>query len=375
MFQPLTQSNLGRVAAEARLYCRPVCFVDRPHGLDGHCLRIADTMLWFSAWSLLLREGDRVLSATVPVAAMPEWIAVMSAPLAEQARRQMLGISRARAVLVMGERKIRLGDPQVMGILNYTPDSFHDGGAYQDAAAAIEAGYAMAAAGAAIIDVGGESTRPGAPLVWENDEIDRISPLISALAKASVAVSVDTRKAVVMEAALKAGAAMVNDISALRYDERATEVIAQSDCAVVLVHAPSAKSNPHDGSGYAHPLLDVYDMLEERIAHCTAHGINLERIFIDPGIGFGKGVADNLALTNGLSLFHGLGCPLLYGASRKRLIGALDGEAKHDARLGGSIALHYQAAAQGAQLLRVHDVAETRQALRIWRALRDAALT
>ena len=153
------------------------------------------------------------------------------------------------------------------------------------------------------------------------------------------------------------------------------EVVARAGCAVVLMHAPAAKSDPHEGGTYAHVLFDVYDMLAERVADCIAAGIDPAKIIVDPGIGFGKGVADNLALINGLALFHTLGCPLLFGASRKRLIGALDNEASADQRLGGTVALHYQAATQGAQLLRVHDVTENRQALRVWRGLRDAALT
>jgi dihydropteroate synthase len=198
--------------------------------------------------------------------------------------------------------------------------------------------------------------------------------VIAALAKGGVAVSVDTRKAAVMEAALAAGATIINDISALRYDDRAMAVVATATCPVVLMHAPSAKSDPHEGGSYAHPLFDVYDMLAARIAACAAAGIARERLIVDPGIGFGKGVADNLALLGGLALFHTLGCPILFGASRKRMIGALDGEAAVGDRLGGSVALHYQAAASGAQMLRVHDVPETRQALRMWRGLRDAAL-
>ena len=295
--------------------------------------------------------------------------------LAEAATAQRAATMRPRGTLQLGERQVRLSEPQLMGILNVTPDSFSDGGKHVDQAAAIDAGFAMGMAGAAIVDVGGESTRPGAPLIWEGDEIARVEGVVAALTKGGVAVSIDTRKAAVMEAALAAGAAIVNDISALRYDDRALEVVAGAACPVVLMHAPSAKSDPHEGGAYAHVLFDVYDMLAERIAVCEAAGIARERIVVDPGIGFGKGVADNLTLVNGLALFHTLGCPILFGASRKRMIGALDNEAAADARLGGSIALHYQAAGQGAQLLRVHDVAETRQALRIWRGLRDAALT
>jgi dihydropteroate synthase len=374
MFAPLSKSDMSAAPATALLYCRPTCFVDRPHELDEACLRIADTMVWFAAWQLTLRDGDSVKSAIVTIPDFSGWLDAMPAALAEAAQAQRDHVLRPRGTLTLGERLVRLNEPQLMGILNVTPDSFSDGGKHLDPQAAIDAGFAMAAAGAAIVDVGGESTRPGAPLLWEGDEIKRIEPVIAALAKGGVAVSVDTRKAAVMEAALAAGATVINDISALRYDDRAMAVVAAAACPVVLMHAPSAKSDPHEGGVYAAPLFDIYDMLAARIAACAAAGIARERLIVDPGIGFGKGVADNLALLGGLALFHTLGCPILFGASRKRMIGALDGEAAVGDRLGGSVALHYQAAASGAQMLRVHDVPETRQALRMWRGLRDAAL-
>ena len=374
MFQPLTKSDLGKTWEDARVYLRPTCFVDRPHELDESALRIADTMVWFAAWHVSLRDNDMVKSAIIPVCELDDWIAAMPDRLAETARVQRAGVTRPRGNLQLGERTIRLGEPQLMGILNVTPDSFSDGGKHVDAAAAAEAGFAMGAAGAAIIDVGGESTRPGAPLVWEGDEIKRIEGVVAALAKGGVAVSIDTRKAAVMEAALAAGARIVNDISALRYDDRAMDVVVQAGCPVVLMHAPSAKSDPHEGGTYSHVLFEVYDMLAERVTTCVAAGIDRTKIIVDPGLGFGKGVGENLTLVNGLALFHTLGCPILFGASRKRMIGALDNEAPADQRLGGTVALHYQAAAHGAQLLRVHDIAENRQALRVWRGLRDAAL-
>lgn len=375
MFQPLTKPDLSTTWEDARVYLRPVCFVDRPHELGDDCLRLADTMLWFAAWQVSLRDNDVVKSATVAVPELDGWIAAMPEHLAETARVQRAAVTRSRGNLALGERVVRLNEPQLVGILNVTPDSFSDGGKHVDTAAASEAGYALASAGAAIVDVGGESTRPGAPLVWEGDEIQRVESVVAALARGGVAVSIDTRKAAVMEAALAAGATIVNDVSALRYDERAMEVVAGAGCPVVLMHAPSAKSDPHEGGTYADPLFDVYDMLAERVSACKAAGIDPTKIIVDPGIGFGKGIADNLTLVNGLALFHTLGCPVLFGASRKRMIGALDNEAPADQRLGGSVALHYQAATQGAQLLRVHDVAENRQALRIWRGLRDTALT
>ena len=375
MFQPLTRSDFGSASGTAQIYCRPTCFVDRPHELDEGCLRLADTMVWFAAWHFSLRDGLTVRSAIVPVPEWDRWIAVMPDHLVQAATAQRAGVARARGAFQLGERMIRLNEPQIMGILNVTPDSFSDGGKHVDTAAAVEAGFAMGSAGAAIIDVGGESTRPGAPLIWEGDEIKRVEKVVSALARGGVAVSIDTRKAAVMEAALAAGARIINDISALRHDDRAMEVVVHAGCPVVLMHAPSAKNDPHEDGVYANILFDVYDMLAERVSACIAAGIDPARIIVDPGLGFGKSVADNLALINGLALFHTLGCPILFGASRKRMIGALDNEAHADQRLGGTVALHYQAAAQGAQLLRVHDIAENRQALRMWRGLRDAALT
>ena len=233
----------------------------------------------------------------------------------------------------------------------------------------------MAAEGAAIIDVGGESTRPGSATVWEGDEIERVVPIIAQLAAGGTAVSVDTRKAAVMEAALAAGARLVNDVSALTFDQRSLEVIAGSGAPVVLMHHQGDPQNMQDNPRYDDVLIEVYQWLEDRIAEVVAAGIARERILIDPGFGFGKSVAHNLELMNNLALFHSLGCPVVLGASRKRTIGALSNEAPADKRLGGSIAFALKAADQGAQIVRVHDVAETVQALKVWRGLRDQALT
>ena len=193
---------------------------------------------------------------------------------------------------------------------------------------------------------------------------------------AGTAVSVDTRKALVMEQALAGGAALINDVSALTWDPRALSVVAKAGCPVVLMHHKGSPETMQEDPRYDRPvLLEIYDRLEERIMACEAAGIGRERIIVDPGFGFGKNVTHNLQLMNGLALLHGLGCAILLGASRKRTIGALAGEAPAERRLAGSLAFALQAAGQGAQLLRVHDVPETLQALRVWRGLRDAALT
>jgi len=351
----------------AQLYLRPVQFADSPIERDGELARLAGGLNWFSAWELIAVEGGRrVLQRTVPVAELPA---------DERLQAIATRFSAPRSPLKLGERVLRFDQPQVMGILNMTPDSFSDGGKHaDDAEAAAGAGVDMASEGAAIIDVGGESTRPGAQEVWEGDEIKRVVPVIERLARSGTLVSADTRKAGVMEAALAAGAHIVNDVSALLWDDRALEIVARAQCPVVLMHAGDPRQGADGGHGYGDPLIEVYDWLEARIDAVAAAGVDRSRIIADPGIGFGKTLAHNLALLNGLALFHGLGVPLLLGASRKRIIGALSNEAPADQRLGGSIALALKGADLGAQLLRVHDVPETVQALRVWRGMRDAAL-
>jgi dihydropteroate synthase len=227
----------------------------------------------------------------------------------------------------------------------------------------------MALDGAALLDIGGESTRPGAAEVPVAEEIARTEPVIAALRGAGLPLSIDTRKAEVARAALAAGAAIVNDVSALTFDAGLAGVVAAAGVPLVLMHAQGTPATMQDAPVYDDVLLDVYDWLEARIAAAEAAGIARGRIVVDPGIGFGKTAAHNLALIRGLSLFHGLGCPLLLGASRKRFIGMISGEERADRRVAGSLAVALAGAAQGAQLLRVHDVAETRAALALARAI------
>ena len=344
---------------------RPTGFVDSPFGHDGKIARLAGGLNWFASVELIHDDGTREL---VPVEGIEaRFDDTMAAAWAH--------ITAPRAPLTLANRTIRLDQPQVMGIINATPDSFSDGGAYADARAAAEAGASMAAAGAALIDVGGESTRPGAKDVWEGDEIERILPVVQQLAAGGTAVSIETRKAAVIEVALGAGAGLVNDVSALTHDERSAEVVAAAGVPVILMHHQGDPQSMQDAPRYGDVLVEVYDWIEQRIATAEAAGIARANILVDPGIGFGKSVAHNLELINGLALFHGLGCPIVLGASRKRMIGALSNETPADQRLAGSLALALKAADQGAQLIRVHDVPETVQALKVWRGLRDQALT
>jgi dihydropteroate synthase len=348
-----------------RTLIRPTGFVDSPFGHDGKVARLAGGLNWFAQVELIHDDGKREL---VPVEGI-------EARLDEAMAADWARIISPRAALQLGERTIRLNQPQVMGIVNATPDSFSDGGSYADAGAAAEAGAVMASQGAAIIDVGGESTRPGASTVWEGDEIERVVPVVRQLASGGNAVSIDTRKSGVMTAAFGAGAAMVNDVSALSWDPESAGVVAKAGVPVILMHHQGDPATMQDAPRYGDVLVDVYLWLEDRIDTAVEAGIAREKILVDPGIGFGKTVAHNLELMNGLALFHGLGCPVVVGASRKRMIGALSGEAPADQRLPGSLALALKAVEQGAQIVRVHDVPETVQALKVWLGLRDQALT
>jgi dihydropteroate synthase len=362
--------------ARSRLYLRPTCFVDAPFGHDGKVLRLAGGLCFFAAVEAIeVEQGRRIARTLVPVAALDDFLDEHPADLAAQGRAFLARLTTPRPPLQMGARTVRLDQPQAMAILNVTPDSFSDGGRHADPGAAAAAGVRMLEAGAALLDVGGESTRPGAETVWEQDEIARIEPVVRLLAGGGAAISIDTRKAAVMAAALDAGAGLVNDVSALGWDGEAAALVAARGCPVVLMHHRGDPQSMQDDPRYADVLIEVFDWLEERIGFAERAGIDRSRILVDPGIGFGKTVRHNLALLNGLSLFHGLGCPIVLGASRKRFIGALSNEAPVEARLGGSVALVLAGAAQGVQLLRVHDAFESVQALRIWRGLRDEALS
>jgi dihydropteroate synthase len=256
----------------------------------------------------------------------------------------------------------------VMGIVNVTPDSFSDGGHYDKTEGAIVRAAELAAAGADIVDVGGESTRPGSDPVEEGDELGRVVPVLEGLAGLDAAISIDTRKATVVRAAARAGAKIFNDVSALTYDPDSLAAAADTGLSIILMHAKGEPKTMHLDPRYDDVVLEVYDYLEGRIAAAEAAGVERARIAADPGIGFGKTMNHTLSLLANLSLLHGLGVPLLVGASRKRFIGGVAGGETPQSREPGSLAVALVAEAQGAQILRVHDVPGTRQALSVWRA-------
>jgi dihydropteroate synthase len=334
-----------------RAYLRPIpCAATRPNARP-----LAGGLFGFAEVEVLQRgEAPEILPVDAAEVLHPEaaeTLALLAAP-----RPPLAGVDLSR--------------PRLMGVVNVTPDSFSDGGLLADAEAAVAHGLALVQAGADLLDIGGESTRPGAEPVPVADELARVIPVIEGLAAAGcpVPISIDTRKAAVAEAALAAGASMVNDVSALTYDQRSAAV-AERAAALCLMHAQGDPRTMQQNPRYGDVLLDVYDFLEMRLAAAEAARIPRARIALDPGIGFGKNLGHNLALLRRVSLFHGLGCALVLGVSRKRFIGALSGEGEARRRVAGSIAAGLAGAGQGVQILRVHDVAETRQALEVWRAI------
>lgn len=319
----------------------------RPEG----ALSLAGGPLWFTQVERLARdEISRILPASQAPAPVRKALTAPRPPIAG----------------------LELDMPRIMGILNITPDSFADGGRHADPQVAHAAAMAMLDAGADMIDVGGESTRPGSTRIADADEIARAVPVIAALrAETTAPISIDTRKAAVAQAALDAGATLVNDVSAFTHDDKLAPLCAARGVPVCVMHSQGDPATMQDDPRYDDVVLDVYDALETRIAELEALGIARSDILADPGIGFGKTHTHNLTLLRNIGVFHGLGCALLLGVSRKGFIGRIGQEPRADARAPGSIAVGLAALAQGVQFLRVHDVADTVQAVRLWQAVHE----
>jgi len=279
-----------------------------------------------------------------------------------------------RVIPLAGGRELPLSRPLVMGILNVTPDSFSDGGAFESSDKALEQALKMAAEGADIIDIGGESSRPGAEPVTPGEEQKRVIPVIKALRQQSqVCISVDTYHAATAEAALDAGVDVVNDISALRFDPNMASLIAERKVPVVLMHMLGTPRDMQKNPGYHNCIEEIAEFFEERIGFCQQSGVDKTKIILDPGIGFGKRLNDNLALLAGLSRYKKFRLPLLVGASRKSFIGMLHQAASSpEERLGGSIAAAVTAVRNGADIVRVHDVAPTVEALKVFQGIETA---
>ena len=357
----------------AQIYLRPQGLIFEEAAREGvaagWALPLCGGAAAFTACEIWRRDADGSARAFLPAADLAGWVDRQSVPLrahAERLRDHLLappswpaGLPRRRAL--------------IMGVVNVTPDSFSDGGQFFEAGAAIELGLRLHAAGADIVDIGGESTRPGAAALDAEEEIRRVLPVVEALVRAGVLVSIDTRKAAVMGAAVAAGAGMINDISALRHDPQSLEAAGASGVPVVLMHSQGEPATMQVSPTYHMAPLDVFDHLAARVQAWTDAGFERSRLLIDPGIGFGKTAEHNLEILGQLGLYLGLGLPVLLGVSRKSFIGRIAGGAPPAERLPGSLAAALWGVAAGAAVLRVHDVAATQQALAVWQALERQA--
>jgi dihydropteroate synthase len=355
--------------AGERLYLQPLGLLS---GLPaaravagGEALPLAGGPIAFGLCEAVLRDGDARRRRLLSLPELRAWIAAIDRPARGEAEDMLHRLAAPRPPFA----GLPPGRPAIMGVVNVTPDSFSDGGDFALPEAAVAHGIAMLEAGADLIDVGGESTRPGAAPVDPAEEIRRVVPVVRALADRGATVSIDTRRAMVMTAAIAAGARVVNDVTALAGDPQSLGVVADAGVPVVLMHMQGEPQTMQADPRYVEAPLDIYDFFVGRLAACAGAGILPERIAIDPGIGFGKTVAHNLEVLDGLALFHGLGVPLLLGVSRKSFIGRLAGGAPAKQRLPGSLAAGLAGLDRGVQILRVHDVAETVQARSLWLAL------
>lgn len=320
----------------------------------GAALALAGGPTAFSLVETLRPGADGIQGSIAATAEFPGDLSALTAP-----RPAFAGIDLSGSVL--------------MGVVNVTPDSFSDGGDYFDRGRAIDRALKLAEDGAAIVDIGGESTRPGADPVTVAEEIARVVPVIEAAVAARVTVSIDTRRAEVMEAAILAGAKIVNDITALTEDPGALGIVAGSDVAVILMHMQGTPETMQRAPEYRLAPFDIFHWLKARVAACVEAGIPRDRIAVDPGIGFGKTDPHNMDILARAGLFHGAGCAVAIGVSRKSFIGRIAGIDEARDRLPGTIAATLMALDRGIRIHRVHDVAAVRQAVSIWDAMNEKA--
>ncbi|WP_255833224.1 dihydropteroate synthase [Kordiimonas sp. SCSIO 12603] len=365
---------LKNLSGGARIYLVPAGFV---YGDENAC-PFAGTGMMIAGFRVIAREeGNKLCDIRLSYSDLKDTLPALPEYVADEITKQLRNYQTPRAPLQIPntDKTLAYTRPRIMGVLNVTPDSFSDGGKFIDPDAAVRHARKLIAEGADIIDIGGESTRPGANPVWEGEEADRVVPVIEALQADGILLSIDTRHSFVMEKATEAGAHIINDVTALSYDGESLRVAAKSGAPIILMHSQGDPKTMQDNPTYSDTLLDVYDYLEERVRICEHAGIDRSRLILDPGIGFGKRmVQDNIALINGLPLLHALGLPILFGASRKSFIGAISGEEDASKRMPGSLAAAMKASELGAQIVRVHDVAETKQALAMVQAFKDAAI-
>ena len=336
---------------ESKFYVRPIFSKKKSNSIP-----LGSSNLYFSDIELIERNSKKIKKKVISVNEIEDLPQKVRNIVKERIKTIKKPLSKSI--------KIDFKNPCIMGILNVTPDSFYDGGRYISKESALSQFSKLVNEGAHIVDVGGESTRPGAKRISVKEEIRRVIPVIKSITKKKVLISLDSRKPEVMSQALKVGINFINDVSGLRYSKKTFNLLKKTNLPFIIMHSISNPKNMQKNIKYDDVLLDVYDFFESQIEKCKKKSINLNNIIIDPGIGFGKTVKQNLKLISNISLFHSLGFPILLGASRKSFIGKLSKNALNSDRLGGSIAAVLYGSTQGVQIFRVHDVHETIQAIK-----------
>ena len=345
-----------------KYYVRPI--FSQSLNRSKNCLKLGSSKLYFSSVEIVSRSKNQVKKKCIKLDELDS----LNRNEFNSVNAQLQNITNPRKKIA----SLSFDQPNIMGILNVTPDSFSDGGKYNDIKKAAKYAKQMIKDGANIIDIGGESTRPGASTVNEKLEIERVIPIIKKIKKENkkMIISLDTRKPKVMAEGIKNKVQLINDVSGLRYSSRSIEIIKDKKIPFVLMHSIKTPKTMQLNIKYDNVVLDVYDFFKKNIALCEKKKIDKKTIILDPGIGFGKSVKQNLSLISNIALFHSLGCPILLGSSRKSFIGKLHKNALEEKRLGGSISSVIYALNQGVQIFRVHDVFETSQAIKVFKKIK-----
>lgn len=355
---------------DRQIYLQPLSLLRGCFDSNENLKNISNSGMYFSLLKIITRDEMGVSSEIIHLSQLDDFLSKKPKDIREEIIKTLTKVCVRRPKIALKNNKTLNWDkPIIQGVLNVTPDSFSDGGFHNDIDDAVSVAHKMICAGADIIDIGGESTKPGAKPVSIEAEKERVLPVIRKLVATGVPISVDTRNADVMAAAIEAGAVIINDVSALEYDQNSLQLVKESGFPVILMHSQGTPETMQKNPKYENVLLDIYDYLEARIEVCLKAGMSLSKIIIDPGIGFGKTVEHNLQIIANISLFHGLGVPILIGTSRKSFIGKLTGQEEAMKRVSGSIASAQICLDQGVQILRVHDIEETAQAISIWNAV------
>lgn len=355
--------SIPYLEGNVRLYLNPLGIIYRDKkSTAAAALPLAGGALSFMALEIIISSDQhRIFSAVFPVSSISKLRRILPQDLQNRFDFLLFNITEPR----LPYSNLNFDRPLIMGILNITPDSFSDGGDTLLADHALMRMDSIVQEGADIIDIGAESTRPESIRITASEELKRLKPILNKLTNIKIPVSIDTQKSIIMKEAIIAGASVVNDVSALRYDKKSLSILQKMEAGVILMHMQGTPSTMQNNPFYKDVILEIFDFLEDRIAYCLQRGLPRYRLFADPGFGFGKTYEHNMMILKNLSFFHGLGVPIVVGLSRKRFLGELTNGSKPKNRLGASLAGAVMAVNQGIQIVRCHDVAATRQALNV----------